>query len=418
MSMARRIVSFLTLCGLVVLASYSLLLARADLSFGENNLAALRTAVRLIPANAAYHALLAEHLEAAGINPDGELEFATNLSPHESRYWIRRAFRAELEQRFGESEHYLFEASRVDRGFDPRWALMNYYFRRERFPEFWKSTRDALNMSYGNLDPVFRLCLAASDDPAVTWRMLPPQRHILFAFFAYLTANGRVDSAAGIARELASGAQPEEVNVLLDYCGKQIVRQNAESSLAVWNAMCNRRLITFAELSPALGRIVTNGDFSALPLQQGYDWKYGSHTGVAIGPSDAAPGVAIDLSGKQPDGISLIEQEIPLSPGKEYTVNYDYRLVGASGDSGLHWMIRGPRPDSGARNEAANDPIAISPVLVAQDWKNGELTFSSGQHDSATLVLEYRRTLGTIRWNGTAQIRRVSSSLSPSGSDK
>src|ERR1700679_1206977 len=239
MSIARWVVSFLTLCVLVILASYSVLLARSDSLFRENSLTALRTAARLVPANAAYHALLAEHLEAAGANPDTELEIATNLSPYESRYWIRRAFRAELEQKFEESEHYLLEASRVDRGFDPQWALMNYYFRRGKLGEFWKSTNEALNVSYGNLDPIFRLCLAASDDPAVTRSILPPRRHILFAFFAYLTAHGQVDSAASIAPELASGAQPEEVNVLLDYCGKQIVHHNGASSLAVWNAMCN-----------------------------------------------------------------------------------------------------------------------------------------------------------------------------------
>ncbi len=220
MSTARWIASSLILCGLLVLAWYSVLLARADSSFRDNNLMALRTAVRLVPANAAYHALLAEHLEAAGANPDAELETATNLSPHESRYWIRRAFRAELEQKFDESERYLLVASRVDRGFDPRWALMNYYFRRGRLPQFWKSTREALDTSYGNLDPIFRLCLAASDDPTVIRQALPPRRDILFAFFSYLTAHERVESAAGMATELASSAQPDEVEALLDYSGK------------------------------------------------------------------------------------------------------------------------------------------------------------------------------------------------------
>jgi hypothetical protein len=418
MSIARRIVSLLTLCVLMVWAWYSVLLARADGSYRDNNLTALRNAVRLVPANAAYHAILAEHLEAAGANPDDELEIATDLSPYESRYWIRRGFRAELEQNFPESERYLLRAFQVDRGFDPRWALMNYYFRRGRLPQFWKSTREALDISYGNLSPIFRLCLAASDDPAVIRQALPPRHDILSAFFAYLTAHGNVESASSIAQELASTAQPDDVRVLVDYCGQELVHHNGGSSLTVWNAMCDRRLIPFSKLSPAIGQIVTNGDFSAVPLQMAYDWKYGTEAGIAVSPMDTAPGVSIDVSGKQRDSVTLISQEIPLIPGKQYTINYDYRLVGGQGDSGLHWAIRTARPDAGANPDARDESIANSSVLIGQDWNNGSLTFASGQRDSASLVLEYRRTLGTIRWNGTAQIRRVASSLSSSGSGK
>jgi hypothetical protein len=406
MLIARRTVSILTLCGLLALAWYSVLLARADISSRENTPAALRTAVRLVPANAAFHALLAEHLEATGENPDEELEIATSLSPYESRYWIRRGFRAEVERKYQDSERYLLEAYRVDRGFDPRWALMNYYFRSARPPEFWKSTREALDMSYGDLAPIFRLCLAASDDPSTTQRILPLRREILFAFFVYLIEHDRAEAAAVLAAELASGAQPSEVPVLLDYSGRQMGHNDA-SSLTVWNALCRRRLLPFVELAPDQGKIVTNSDFAAAPLQKGFDWKYGTEPGVAVGPMDAAQGVSIEVTGKQADSIRLLEQEIPLTPGKQYVIHYEYRLIGNAGDSGVHWGIQGPKPD----DPAGKDSLAISSVLSARDWDNGQMMFSAGQHDSASLVLEYRRALGTIRWKGTVQIRRVTSEL-------
>ena len=408
---ARRIVLVLTLGGLGILAWYSVLSARADVAFRENNPAAARDAVRLVPANAAYHELLAEHLEAAGADPDAELEIATHLSPYESRFWIRRAFRAEVEQKYADSERFLLEADRVDRGFDPRWALMNYYFRRGRYPEFWKSTREALDISYGNLDPVFRLCLAANDNPAVTRRVLPPRRRILFAFFTYLKNHERLAPAATVVDELAPGAQQEEVAELIDYCVRQSGRDNA-SSLAVWNAMCSRRLLPFAELSPDNGRLVTNGDFAATPLQQAFDWKYGTDAGITVGQTDIEPGLSVGMSGQQPDRVLLIAQEIPLTPGKQYFVNYEYRLVGAqqSGaqiDSGVRWAVQENRPDA----MAGAEPIAVSSVLSASDWANGQIAFSSGQRDSARLILEYRRAPGTLRWKGTVQLRRVSSGL-------
>jgi hypothetical protein len=404
--MSRRIVPLLTLCGLLALAWYSVLLARADLAFRENNLEALRTAVRLAPSNADYHALLAEHLEAAGSNPDTELENATNLSPHESRYWIRRAFRAEVERKYDECEQYLLEAYRVDHGFDPRWALMNYYFRRGNFAEFWTTTRLTLDMSYGSLDPIFRLCLAANDDPSVTRRILPPRREILSAFFIYLFQHEPVEYASSVASELAPGAEPEEVPWLVAYCDKQMGHNNG-SSLLVWNALCRRRMVPFQELAPERGQIVTNGDFSAVPLKQGFDWKYGPVEGIAVGPMDAAQGISINISGKQADIAPIVEQEIPLTPGKQYVLRYEYRLLDTQRDSGVQWMVR----ETVAGDTAGSDPLATSSVLSGTDWSSGQLAFSAGRHDAARLILQYKRAPGTVRWKGTVQVRRVSSGL-------
>src|SRR4051812_8040114 len=100
MLLLRRSLLVLALFAVLTCAWYSVLFARADISASENNLAGSRTAVVLVPGNAAYHAYLAEYLEAAGGSPDEELRIATSLHPSESRYWIRRGFRAELEQKY------------------------------------------------------------------------------------------------------------------------------------------------------------------------------------------------------------------------------------------------------------------------------------------------------------------------------
>jgi hypothetical protein len=288
---------------------------------------------------------------------------------------------------------------------------MNYYFRRGNLPEFWKAARQALDMSYGSLDPIFRLCLAADDDPSVTRRILPPRREILSAFFIYLFQHQPVAYASGMASELAPGAQPDELPWLVGYCEKQMGRDN-RSSLLVWNALCRRRLVPFPELAPELGQILTDGDFSAVPLQGGFDWKYGNTEGIAVGPMDAAQGISIDISGKQPDMALIIEEEIPLIQSKQYVLGYQYRLPDAQPDSGLQWIVRGTAPGGGD----SVDPIAISPVLSGKEWSEGKMTFSAGRHDAARLILQYRRAPGTLRWKGIAQIRRVTSGPAQPGS--
>lgn len=411
MFISQRLLSAVFLCGLSISGWYSVLLARADVAFRKDNLASAQRAVRLVPSNAAYHGLLAELLEADGANPDSELAIATNLSPRDSRYWIRRAFRAEVEQKYAASEQYLMIANRVDRGFDPRWALMNYYFRRGRLADFWKSAGYALKMSYGDLDPIFRLCFAASDDPSRIRQILPPRRGILFGLFTYLVQHQQLESASGIAEELASGASAEETPALVDYCNRQMGHDN-ESSLRVWDALCRRQLVPFSELAPTRGRIVTNGDFTAPPLQQGFDWRYHVGNGVSAGPMDTGLGASISISGYQPDVLPIMDEEIPLTPGKQYFLSYEYRLIGDQPDSGLQWVIR----EAGSGDTGVVQPFADSPVFSAADWTIGHMTFSSGQRDAARLVLMYRRIPGTVRWQGKAEIRRVNSGLAQSDS--
>lgn len=407
----RRIVPILTLFSLAVLGWYSILFSRADAAFRDNTLASLRTAVELAPSSAAYHELLAEHLETAGQNPDLELKIATDLSPRESRYWIRRAFRAELEQKYQESEDYLLRARSVDRGFDPRWALMNFYFRRNKLSDFWRYTRESLDMSYGNLSPIFRLCLAANGDPAATQQILPPRRDILFSFFVYLLNQGRLDYAAKVADELSLKPQGDEAPALINYCGKRMTT-NPNSALRVWNRLCAARLLPFGELAPEQGRVTTNGDFAIQPARGGFDWKYSADPTISITPSDTGQGLLIDLSASQADNVALIEQEIPLTPGNQYAIRYTYRLAGPADDSGLHWAIFPTNTDSGSVDE-----LMISPVLVGQDWQNGKLTFLA-ERDAVRLVLVRRRTLGTVRWKGTVQLRNVTSALAQPRPDR
>jgi len=407
-----RVASVTAIAGLTYLAYYTILSVRADNAFRENSPVSLRLACRLIPESAVYHALLAEHMEAAGVDPDQELRIATELSPRQARYWIRRSFRAEVEQKFAESERYLIEAKRVDNGFDPPWALANFYFRRGRTTDFWAEMRDALKMSYGDPDPIFRLGLAMNDDSSLLKDVLPPRRDVQLAFVAYLMQNNDINSAAQVAESLAAGARIEEETVFLNYCETQ-TRNNTASALKVWNSLCQRNLVPFQALSPLSGRVVTNGEFAAGHISWGFDWRYSGTDAVSYGQVDASllRGLAININGQQPDSTILLEQILPLAPGSRYTIGYEYQLAGATGDSGLRWTVFG----TGSNATEGSEPLATSSVLSGTEWTNGGVTFPSGNHELAILRLEYRRMPGTVRWIGTLRIRRVVSALAGNG---
>ncbi|HVW11095.1 MAG TPA: hypothetical protein VHC90_21065 [Bryobacteraceae bacterium] len=403
MLFVKRIVIVLTLCGAGLAAYYLVLFARADSLFHENTPSSVKAAVLLVPGNADYHAIHAEYVEEMGLNPDSELALATELSPLESRFWIRRAFRAEVERKFDDSERFLRHAIQVDNGFAPRSALMNYYFRRQNIPEFWKAARSALEMAYGDRAAIFRLCFAVDDNLAATKAILPSGHRPLTQLLLFLLQTERLEDAADIASAVAAEAEPEDLSLLLAYTEIETGKNDA-SALAVWNALCARRLVPFSPLSPAQGSIVTDGDFDG-DLHRGFDWKFGAADGVAISRSYAG-GETVELNGKQPESMVLMEQRVPVTAGKTYVISTDCELDGPSADSGLRWFVLKGAADA----QQPQEPLASSSSLQGATWHTGQITFTADHDGVDRIRLEYRRAPETVRWSGTLQLRRVSSS--------
>ena len=406
MLMVRRFVILLTLAGAGFTIYYSVVFARADNLFRQNSLVSLNSAVLLVPENAEYRALLGEFREGAGLNPDDEFAAATQLSPWESRFWIRRAFRAEVEQKLNDSEQFLHKAVQVDNGFAPRAALMNYYFRRGNLPEFWKAARATLQTAYADRRAIFRLCFAVDGNVAVTRALLPTGHRPLVELLAFLMDSGRLEQAADIASAVAAEADPDDLSLLLGYVEQQTGKNDA-SAVAVWNALCARHLVPFSSLSPAQGSIVTNGDFEG-NIHRGFDWRFGGADGVAISHSYTG-GESVELNGKQPESIVLMEQKIPVTAGKSYSISWQHQLDGAMGDSGLRWTV--DREATPA--DSPLPPIAESATFDGTTWQAGLFAFTADHSGIDRLRLEYRRAPATIRWKGTLQLRHVNAAIAP-----
>ena len=89
------------LAGAFLLAAWSSgIAAVAELEKAKNTPDSLRKAVELAPDNAVFRNLLAEHIEGSGRDPKPQLIEAMRLSPLESQYMVRRAFRSEIENDF------------------------------------------------------------------------------------------------------------------------------------------------------------------------------------------------------------------------------------------------------------------------------------------------------------------------------
>lgn len=390
------------LIALPVLAAsiYSTLrLAAADAAYRANTTVSLQKAVRLENNNADYHALLAEHLEGENRNPQPDRLAAARFSPLESKHWTQLALNQEIAGDQAKAEQLYLHAAAVDKMFTPRWTLMNFYFRRRDSANFWLWTRRAFEMAYGDQTPAFRLCWLMTDDAHVIENMLPANAVVRHGYLDFLLSSRRFHALSPLDREVAESAGPADVAWLVNYC-ERTVAVNPRSAVDVWNTLCKRGFEPFAPLAPEKGIVVTNGDFRISPIERGFDWHIPVVTGAQVSPRRAGDGMSVQFNGNQPEGCVILFQTIPLSPGKNYRINYEYTSDAASPSSGLTWVLL---------DAVSHAPLAHTEALkITGDTVSGQTDFTAGVTGAAQLALSYNREPGTVRHEEALTLRGIS----------
>jgi hypothetical protein len=167
----------------------------------------------------------------------------------------------------------------------------------------------------------------------------------------------------------------------------------------VWNTLCRRGFEPFAPLAPEKGTVVTNGDFRVNPTGQGFDWRIPVVSGAQVSPRSAGRGMSVQLDGDQPEGCVLLFQTVPLSPGKNYRMSYEYTSDAASPYSGLTWVLL---------DAVSHAPLAHTGALkITGDTVSGQADFTAGVTGAAELALSYNREPGTVRHEEALTLRGI-----------
>lgn len=358
-------------------------------------------AVRLAPGDADFRLRLANAREAAGADPIPALEAAAALDPGNAAVWMRLGLAAELHGDFATAGRCLLEAARVSRQFEPSWTLANYYCRRNDPAHFWPWVRAALDMAYGDFNPVFELCWNMSRDGGqILARAIPERRAILNPYLWYLLQKNRLDAAAPVAAKLAALATPDDQAALLAWCDRRLEAGAVAAALEVWNTMCARRLLPYPPLD-AGGAPLTDPGFASAPLGGGFGWRRPALAGVASGRHPAPAYVWFSWNGKQPESCEPLAQLMPLAPGARYRLRFEYRTNDIPLESGLRWRVFDSRTNA--------DLAAGSPWLSSPDWKRDEFSFAATADTMlARLALTYQRLPGATRIEGSLDLRRLS----------
>lgn len=374
-----RLLGCFALLGLALAAFFSFRLAQASAEFSRGSPESVARALEILPLNTDYLSLRALQLEYEGGNPATLLERAAALSPLSSAPRIRLGLAAETRGDFVAAERWLLEAARVDRQFEPRWTLANFYFRQARAAEFWKWMRAALEVSYGDRIPAFDLCWRLSQNAQEIFeRAIPHQSDVLGPYLAYVLGQHR-NAAGPVAVRLAAMRDPAYTALLEAACDSLLDGGNADDAREIWHLL--------GRLTP---RGLSNADFTRPPVNHGFDWRLLESAGVTHVHLDPS-GHRILLSGKQPESCDLLRQIVAVERGKQYELRWETRTQGIAPPSGIEWSVAG----------------RLAPVAAVEDWQKGVVSFTAPA-DLVPITLLYRRPTGQPRAEGFIELRTVS----------
>lgn len=350
----------LALAALLLWAAYwGLRLAWADFQFRKGTEEAQRRAAELVPFNAEYQAAI------------GNWKRAVELNDYLSEGWIKLGIDAESAGDWAAAERYLLKAASVDRQFEPRWALANFYFRRQRNDDFWKWMRLAAERSYGDRTGFFRLMMRVSQNVSeIADRTFPNDRNIRRDYAAFLIHEGNLEGAAFVAKTLPDDEQSR--GLVLELCDKLIHSGRGEQAWGLWRG--ERALLLNAALATQ-------------PLNKGFDWRL--HWRAGVNTSWTPGQLRIELSGKQADPVDLVSQYVWIDEPGMYRFVYRYRTDGLARESGVHWTAVGAEGAQGRQHLSSND------------WQKQSFEFRTAKPKQVVrLELVYARTTGTVRQEG------------------
>lgn len=402
MRLGRRMAGAGAAACMLFAAYWSLRFARADQLAHSSAVSGAAGAVRLAPANARYWlrwaALKTENHENAAEILDRAL--ATN--PHDASAWIRAGLDAEMRGDNGRAERCLLRAARVNRAYEPRWTLANFYFRRGDQRRFWTWVRSALGWSYGDRRPLFDLCWGTSSDgDTILAKAIPDRHEVLIDYLWFLLSENRLDEGAKVAERLERNAAQTDRDALLYFTDRMLSSGRWAQGLSAWNALCARGILPYAPLDPARGISLANGNFAAEPVAGGFDWRFPQVDGVSLVRVSAPGALRISFSGKQPESCEVLARFIPVMPSTAYTLRFRQQTPDLTKDTGLRWRIFDA--------SSGRDLAAEAPQLGAERWSDGAAAFTTAEQTHLVrLALVYQRVSGSTRIEGALWLRDVS----------
>lgn len=356
--------------------------------------------VELAPGNSDYIASVAEQLELSGEDGSAYRRRAVTVNPLDSGNWIRLATAAEMRNQFQEAERDLLQAFKVDRQFEPRWALANYYLRRGETARSLDWARKTLEFGGGNLYAVFQLCWnATANGDEILDKVIPRRTEVLVQYLQYLDGIGKLDYASQAVRELLPIADVEQRPAVMNHCGRCLDANRVDDALVAWNGLIDRKLTDADRIDPEAGRSLVNANFSREITGLGFDWRIPRIDGIVVEQLANGSGIRVIFSRNEPENCSILAQYVALIPHRRYRFRFQYE-ASSMGVAGTRWVVY----------DATTKSVLLTAALTGQT--EGEHTMETqfqtlSRTRLARIELRYDREPGTVRPEGSTRFSHL-----------
>ena len=377
------------------------LFAVADLSARRNQTESTRLAMRLMPANAAYPAQLAQELFAS--DPPGAkllLQKAVKLNRYDAASWIQLGLLSEAGNDLPQAEESLLQAASADSTFLPSWSLANFYFRQQNAARFWYWAQRAAQMVPDDATPLFRLAWYVNPKAQEIEDQLQVKRPAVEGQFVnFLLTQGDPEAVTEAASHLLRASNKESTETLLGACDWLLEHKRPDLALGLWNGLATRTSY------PSVGADspVTNGDFGRSPLSHGFDWHLPTVEGVSSFLNANPNTLGFEFSGEEPDSFLLLSQTAPVHAQKNYVLTVDYGTSGIPPGSGIEWQVTDAQ--TGALLARTT---SLSSEHGGEQGGIATTCFSAPANAAfVNLSLLYQRQPGTVRVDGKLALKGV-----------
>ena len=381
----------------------------------------MRRAVSLDPENPALHLRLgtAEIYSMEDSNPaDGirQLQLATELSPHKTRYWTALAFACELEGKKTCANHAIARSLALS-PMIPRvhWEAASFYLRVNRRGLALNQFRRLLELNLGYAGSVFRASLGATDSPDSVYRDVltsVASPNLKLAYINFLTSNGHEDSAFHVWEELVASKSRFKFPLADPYLEHLIGTRQYQQATAVWHDLERLGIVKqSAEHDPS--NLVFNGGFEQAPLDAGFDWRYRQDPYVTIDFNDhnAYKGTSclrIEFSDVENHQDEPVYQFVPVAADQAYELTAYVRSANITSDSGPRLRVVDPACPA-CLNASSSATVGTTP------WHKVVLDFQTGPNTQVVHLSVWRprslnyptEILGTL-WLDQVSLRAIS----------
>lgn len=366
---------------------------------GSSDMAAMKRAVALDPANPELRFRLgtAEIYDLANSDPtEGvqQLRRATELSPHEARYWSALASACESLGKMDCASHAIGRtvaltpmAPRI------RWEAANYYLVSGHAKQAVSQFRRLLELDPGYAGPTFRATLGSLGDPGLVYReVLPPgaSPKLKLAYISSLSFHGDTDYAFQVWKMIATSKSVFTFSDADPYLEHLIDARDYQQALSVWGDIEARGLVPQSSQNTGL---VFNGSFEHIPMNAGFDWRYQQNPYIAIDfkgdhPYEGKDCLQLDFSDVENHQDEPVYELVPVETSQTYILSAEVRSNNLTVGSGPRLRVTDP-----ACSECLN--ASSDAVVGTTAWHKISLKFRTGPKTNAVRVSVWRaRSLG------------------------